>query len=305
MKRNEPLISGPVPTFDPLLLRFPPVVTFLGTSPEPNITILWSKNLPDNFKKYSTKISILTSSIQYENDDLMKPIYGNDYGISCCVSAMTLGKQMQFFGARCNLAKALLYAINGGIDEITGKKVVDGIDPVNNKILKYDEVMKNYEKTLNIVAKTYVDAMNVIHYMHDKYAYEASQMALHDTYVEKLMAFGIAGLSVVADSLSAIKYAKVKPIRNEDGIAIDFKITGNYPKYGNDIDDVDKLAVDIVTKFKNMLKKNKLYKDAIHTLSVLTITSNIVYGKKTGSTPDGRKKGAQGAQLRRLCVFAA
>lgn len=271
--------------------RFIHTLTNLGTSPEPNITILWSKNLPDNFKKYSTKMSILTSSIQYENDDLMKPIYGNDYGISCCVSAMTLGKQMQFFGARCNLAKALLYAINGGIDEITGKKVVDGIDPVNNKILKYDEVIRNYEKTLNIVAKTYVDAMNVIHYMHDKYAYEASQMALHDTYVEKLMAFGIAGLSVVADSLSAIKYAKVKPIRNEDGIAIDFKITGNYPKYGNDIDDVDKLAVDIVTKFKNMLKKNKLYKDAIHTLSVLTITSNIVYGKKTGSTPDGRKKG--------------
>ena len=271
--------------------RFIHTLTNLGTSPEPNITILWSKNLPDNFKKYSTKMSILTSSIQYENDDLMKPIYGNDYGISCCVSAMTLGKQMQFFGARCNLAKTLLYAINGGIDEITGKKVVDGIDPVNNKILKYDEVIRNYEKTLNIVAKTYVDAMNVIHYMHDKYAYEASQMALHDTYVEKLMAFGIAGLSVVADSLSAIKYAKVKPIRNEDGIAIDFKITGNYPKYGNDIDDVDKLAVDIVTKFKKMLKKHKLYKDAIHTLSVLTITSNIVYGKKTGSTPDGRKKG--------------
>ena len=263
----------------------------LGPAPEPNLTVLWSKNLPDNFKRYCSKISILTDSIQYENDDLMRPIYGDDYAISCCVSAMKVGKQMQYFGARCNLAKALLYAINGGVDEITGIKVIDGIDKITDEYLNYDKVIRAYDNVLNIVSKTYVDAMNIIHYMHDKYAYEASQMALHDTNVERLMAFGAAGLSVVVDSLSAIKYAKVKPIRNCEGIAIDFEIEGEYPQYGNDDDRVDQIAVDLVTNFSNKLKQHKLYRNAIHTLSILTITSNVVYGKITGTTPDGRKAG--------------
>ncbi|MBP3920967.1 MAG: formate C-acetyltransferase [Bacilli bacterium] len=263
----------------------------LGPAPEPNMTILWSNNLPENFKKYCAKISIDTDAIQYENDDLMRPIYGNDYAIACCVSAMQVGKQMQFFGARCNLAKALLYSINGGVDEISGKLVVSGIDPIKDEYLDYDTVIKNFDLTMSKVSKTYVDAMNIIHYMHDKYAYEAGQMALHDTNVDRLMAFGVAGLSVVADSLSAIKYAKVKPIRNENGIAIDFEIEGDFPKYGNDNDDVDKIAVNILEKFYEKLKKNKLYRGAKHTLSVLTITSNVVYGKNTGSTPDGRKAG--------------
>lgn len=263
----------------------------LGPAPEPNMTILWSNNLPENFKKYCAKISVETDAIQYENDDLMRPIYGNDYAIACCVSAMQVGHQMQFFGARCNLAKTLLYAINGGIDEISEKQVVEGIERIDDKILNYETVMKNFEKTMNKVAKTYVDAMNIIHYMHDKYAYEAGQMALHDTFVDRLMAFGVAGLSVVADSLSAIKYARVTPIRNEQGIAIDFKIEGDYPKYGNDDDRVDNIAVEIVNKFYNELKKHKLYRGAKHTLSILTITSNVVYGKNTGATPDGRKKG--------------
>jgi len=263
----------------------------LGAAPEPNMTVLWSNKLPINFKKYCSKMSILTDSIQYENDDLMNPIYGFDYAISCCVSAMDLGCQMQFFGARCNLAKALLYAINGGVDEISNVKVIDGIDKINDEYLDYEKVLNNYKLVLEKTAKTYVDAMNIIHYMHDKYAYEASQMALHDTFVERLMAFGAAGLSVVADSLSAIKFAKVKPIRNNDGITTDFEIIGDYPKYGNDIDEVDNIAVDIVTYFSNELKKHKLYRNAIHTLSILTITSNVVYGKNTGATPDGRKKG--------------
>ena len=263
----------------------------LGPAPEPNLTVLWSKNLPDNFKRYCSKISILTDSIQYENDDLMRPIYGDDYAISCCVSAMKVGKQMQYFGARCNLAKALLYAINGGVDEITGIKVIDGIDKITDEYLNYDKVIRAYNNVLNIVSKTYVDAMNIIHYMHDKYAYEASQMALHDTNVERLMAFGAAGLSVVVDSLSAIKYAKVKPIRNCEGIAIDFEIEGEYPQYGNDDDRVDQIAVDLITNFSNKLKQHKLYRNAIHTLSILTITSNVVYGKITGTTPDGRKAG--------------
>lgn len=261
----------------------------LGPAPEPNMTVLWSEQLPENFKKYCAKISILTDAIQYENDDLMRPIYGTDYAIACCVSAMDVGRQMQFFGARCNLAKALLYAINGGIDEITKTKVIDGIDKIVDEYLDYDKVIKQYDLVLDKVAKIYVDAMNIIHYMHDKYAYEASQMALHDTKVERLMAFGAAGLSVVADSLSAIKYAKVKPIRDENGIAIDFEIIGEYPKYGNDDNKVDNIAVDIVTKFSNDLKKHPLYRNAIHTLSILTITSNVVYGKNTGATPDGRK----------------
>ena len=261
----------------------------LGTSPEPNMTVLWSEKLPENFKKYCAKMSILTDAIQYENDDLMNPIYGNDYAIACCVSAMKVGHQMQFFGARCNLAKTLLYAINGGIDEMTGKKVVDGLNPITSEYLNYDEVWLNYKKAMKIVAKTYVDAMNIIHYMHDKYAYEAGQMALHDTYVDRLMAFGCAGLSVAIDSLSAIKFAKVKPIRNENGIVIDFDIIGDFPKYGNDIDQVDSIGVELVNVFYDELKSHKLYRNAIHTLSVLTITSNVVYGKNTGATPDGRK----------------
>ena len=263
----------------------------LGPAPEPNMTILWSNNLPENFKKYCAKISVQTDAIQYENDDLMRPIYGNDYAIACCVSAMQVGHQMQFFGARCNLAKTLLYAINGGVDEMSEKLVVEGIDKITDEILDYEKVMENFERTMKIVAKTYVDAMNIIHYIHDKYAYEAGQMALHDTLVKRLMAFGVAGLSVVADSLSAIKYAKVKPIRNEQGIAIDFEIEGDYPKYGNDDDRVDNLAVEVINKFYNELKKHKLYRDAQHTLSILTITSNVVYGKNTGATPDGREKG--------------
>ena len=263
----------------------------LGSSPEPNLTVLWSNNLPENFKKYCSKISILTDAIQYENDDVMRPIYGDDYAIACCVSAMKVGKQMQFFGARCNLAKSLLYAINGGYDEMSGKLVVYGMDKITDEVLDYEKTKKAYYKMLESIAKTYVDAMNIIHYMHDKYAYEKAQMALHDTNVERLMAFGVAGLSVATDSLSAIKYAKVKPIRNEDGIAIDFEIEGDYPKYGNDDDRVDSIAVDIVKTFIKELEKHPLYKNAKHTLSVLTITSNVVYGKKTGSTPDGRKKG--------------
>ena len=263
----------------------------LNPSPEPNLTVLWSTQLPENFKKYCAKISILTDSIQYESDDEMRPIYGHDYAIACCVSAMKVGKQMQFFGARCNLVKSLLYAINGGVDEKSGKLVVDDVKPITDKILNYDKVKKAYFDILEKIASTYVDAMNIIHYMHDKYAYEAGQMALHDTFVERLMAFGVAGLSVATDSLSAIKYAKVKPIRNEQGIAVDFETTGDFPKYGNDDDRVDSIAVEIVKHFIKCLKKNKLYRDAKHTLSALTITSNVMYGKKTGSTPDGRKAG--------------
>ena len=263
----------------------------LGSSPEPNMTVLWSDKLPEAFKKYCAKVSILTDSIQYENDEEMRPLHGDDYAIACCVSCMTVGKQMQFFGARCNLAKTLLYAINGGIDEIKGEKIVNGIDTIDDDILDYDKVMSAYDKVMDKVAKTYVDAMNIIHFMHDKYAYEAGQMALHDTKVDHLMAFGLAGLSVAVDSLSAIKYAKVKPIRNEVGIAIDFEIEGDYPKYGNDDDHADEIGIKLVESFFNKLKSHPLYKQAIPTLSILTITSNVVYGKKTGSTPDGRKAG--------------
>ncbi len=263
----------------------------LGTAPEPNLTVLWSEHLPEAFKQYCAKISIATDSIQYENDDVMRPIYGDDYAIACCVSAMKVGKQMQFFGARCNLAKSLLYAINGGIDEKKGDLVVPGIEPITDEVLDFNKVLKNYYKVLEYVAELYVDTVNIIHYMHDKYAYEASQMALHDTDVERLTAFGIAGLSVAVDSLSAIKYAKVKPIRDENGVAVDFETVGDFPKYGNDDDQVDDLAVQVVTKFSEELKKHPLYRDAIHTLSALTITSNVMYGKKTGTTPDGRKAG--------------
>lgn len=263
----------------------------LDPSPEPNLTILWSTKLPMNFKKYCAKISILTDSIQYESDDVMKPIYGHDYAIACCVSAMKVGKQMQFFGARCNLAKSLLYSINEGKDEKSGDQVVEGVPKMADEVLDYAKVKKAYFSTLDKVAKTYVDALNIIHYMHDKYAYEAGQMALHDTHVERLMAFGVAGLSVAVDSLSAIKYAKVTPIRNEQGIAVDFKSEGDFPKYGNDDDRVDKIAIEIVEHFISTLKKHKLYRNARHTLSALTITSNVMYGKKTGNTPDGRKAG--------------
>ena len=263
----------------------------LNPSPEPNLTVLWSEKLPNNFKKFCAKISIITDAIQYEGDDVMREIYGHDYAIACCVSAMKVGKQMQYFGARCNLAKALLYSLNGGCDEKTGLKVVDGISKNTEKVLTFDKVMKNYKKTLEKVAKTYVDAMNIIHYMHDKYAYERGQMALHDTWVERLMAFGAAGFSVVVDSLSAIKFAKVKPIKDENGLIVDFDIDGEFPKFGNDDDRVDEIGVDVVNYFYNCLKKQKLYRNAKHTLSLLTITSNVMYGKKTGSTPDGRKAG--------------
>lgn len=263
----------------------------LSSAPEPNMTVLWSDKLPSNWKKYCAKISILTDSVQYENDDEMRDIHGPDCAIACCVSAMTIGKEMQFFGARCNLAKALLYSINGGIDEMKGEKVVENFEIMTDEYLAYDKVMASYDKMLDVLAKTYVDAMNIIHFMHDKYAYEASQLALHDTDPVKLMAFGIAGYSIVADSLSAIKFAKVKPIRNEQGIAIDFEIEGDFPKYGNDDDRVDQIGAELVQKFYNKLASHPLYKNAKPTLSILTITSNVVYGKKTGSTPDGRKAG--------------
>ncbi len=266
-------------------------LTNLQTAPEPNMTVLYSVNLPDNFKRYCALMSIKTDAIQYENDDVMRPIYGDDYGIACCVSAMRLGKDMQFFGARCNLAKSLLYAINGGVDEVKKDVVFEGIDKIKDEVLDYNTVKDAYFKVLKKVAKVYSDAMNIIHYMHDKYAYEAGQMALHDTLVHRYMAYGVAGLSVAADSLSAIKYAKVKPIRDEDGIAIDFEIEGDYPKYGNDDDRVDKIAKQILKFISDELKSHKTYRNAEVTMSVLTITSNVVYGKKTGATPDGRKKG--------------
>ena len=266
-------------------------LTNLDTAPEPNMTVLWSVNLPETFKKYCSKMSIETDAIQYENDDVMRPIYGDDYAIACCVSAMREGKDMQFFGARCNLAKTLLYSMNGGIDEMIGMKVLDSFNKMTDEVLDYDKVMKEYFRAIEKVAEIYSNAMNIIHYMHDKYAYEASQMALHDTHVRRLMAYGVAGLSVVADSLSAIKYAKVKPIRNEEGIMVDFEIEGDYPKYGNDDDRVDNIAKEVLEKMYQELSKHKCYRGAYPTLSVLTITSNVVYGNKTGATPDGRKKG--------------
>ncbi len=271
--------------------RYLHTLTNLGPAPEPNMTVLWAEDLPLGFKKYCAKMSIETGAIQYENDDMMRAEFGDDYGIACCVSAMQIGKQMQYFGARTNLAKALLYSINGGVDEIKGIKVIDNVPVMEDEVLDFDKVMKAYDDVLKVVASVYVDTMNIIHYSHDKYAYEKSQMALHDTHVDRLMAFGIAGLSVVADSLSAIKFAKVKPIRNEEGLTVDFDIEGDYPKYGNDDDRVDALAVDLVERFMRYLRTHELIRDAKHTLSILTITSNVVYGKKTGSTPDGRHKG--------------
>ncbi len=271
--------------------RYLHTLTNLGTAPEPNMTVLWSRDLPTAFKAYCAKMSIDTDSIQYENDDVMRPIYGDDYAISCCVSAMRVGKQMQFFGARANIAKSLLLALNGGMDELQKVEVVPNIAPIEEEVLDFDTVWERYKKVMDYVAELYVDTINIIHYMHDKYAYEASQMALHDAQVERLTAFGIAGISVAADSLSAIKYAKVTPIRDEQGITVDFKVEGDFPKYGNDNDDVDDIAVDIATYFSNALKKHPLYRGAKHTLSALTITSNVMYGKKTGTTPDGRKHG--------------
>ena len=263
----------------------------LGSSPEPNLTILWSNNLPENFKKYCAKVSADTDSIQYENDDVMRPIYGDDYGIACCVSAMKLGKQMQFFGARCNLAKLLLIAINGGYDTSSQIHIGPQMEVLNKDKLDFNEVMNRFEIYATWLSKLYVNTMNVIHYMHDKYAYEKTQMGLHDTYVDRFMAFGVAGLSVVADSFSAIKYANVKPIFDENGFIVDFKTEGDFPKFGNDDDRVDLIAKDITHLMINELRKTPTYRNAIHTLSVLTITSNVMYGKNTNNTPDGRRAG--------------
>lgn len=264
----------------------------LGPAPEPNLTVLWSTRLPEGFKKFTTDLSIKTSSIQYENDDLMRITLGDDYGIACCVSPMKIGKQMQFFGARANLAKTLLYAINGGKDEKTGKQVTPKFEPITSEYLDYNEVMDKFNQMMDYVAKIYIKALNAIHYMHDKYSYEAIEMALHDREIYRTMACGIAGLSVVADSLSAIKYAKVKVIRDETGLAVDYEIEGDFPKFGNDDDKVDQIAVDIVKNFMDKLRKHQTYRNSTHTLSILTITSNVVYGKATGNTPDGRRAGA-------------
>ena len=264
----------------------------LGPAPEPNLTVLWSTRLPEGFKRYTTDLSIKTSSIQYENDDLMRITLGDDYGIACCVSPMKIGKQMQFFGARANLAKTLLYAINGGRDEISGKQVTPKYAPITSEYLDYDEVMEKFDQMMDYVAKIYIKALNAIHYMHDKYSYEAIEMALHDREILRTMACGIAGLSVVADSLSAIKYAKVKVIRDETGLAVDYEIEGDFPKFGNDDDKVDDIAVYIVKRFLTKLQKHQTYRNSKQTLSILTITSNVVYGKNTGNTPDGRRAGA-------------
>lgn len=272
-------------------------LTNLESAPEPNMTVLWSEELPEAWKRYCARMSMETGSIQYENDDVMRPLYGDDYAIACCVSAMRIGKDMQYFGARANLAKALLYTLNGGIDEM--KKAKDGsslmplgaLPRIDEEVLTYDAVWPAYKETIRRLAPLYVNAVNTIHYMHDKYAYEKSQMALHDSEIHKTMAFGIAGLSIVADSLSAIKHAKVKPIRNEEGLTVDFDIEGEFPTYGNDDDRVDSIAVEVLEFFMDELRKVPTYQNAEHTLSVLTITSNVVYGKKTGATPDGRPKG--------------
>ena len=264
----------------------------LGPAPEPNLTVLWSTRLPEGFKRYTANLSIKTSSIQYENDDVMRATLGDDYGIACCVSPMKIGKQMQFFGARANLAKTLLYAINGGRDEKTGKQVTPKFAPITSEYLDYDEVIEKFDQMMDYVAKIYIKALNAIHYMHDKYSYEAIEMALHDKDIIRTMACGVAGLSVVADSLSAIKYAKVKVIRDETGLAVDYQIEGEYPQFGNDDDRVDNIAVEVVRRFLNKLKKHPTYRESKQTLSILTITSNVVYGKATGNTPDGRREGA-------------
>lgn len=271
--------------------RYLHTLSNLGTAPEPNLTVLWSVNLPQNFKRFCAKTSIQSSSIQYENDDLMRVTHGDDYAIACCVSSMRIGKEMQFFGARANLAKCLLYAINGGVDEVSEKQIGPKYRPITSEYLDYQEVMERYETMMEWLAGVYVNSLNIIHYMHDKYCYEKIQMALHDKHVTRWFATGIAGLSVVADSLSAIKYAKVKAIRNANGIAVDYKIEGDFPKYGNNDDRVDSIANHIVHTFMNYIKRNHCYRGGIPTTSILTITSNVVYGKATGATPDGRKSG--------------
>ncbi|WP_413160598.1 formate C-acetyltransferase [Capilliphycus salinus ALCB114379] len=271
--------------------RFLHTLYNLGPAPEPNLTVLWSENLPDNFKKFSAKISIDTSSIQYESDDLMRPEYGDDYGIACCVSAMRIGKQMQFFGARANLAKVLLYAINGGKDEKSGEQIGPTYAPISSEYLDYEQVLAKFDQMLEWLAKLYVNTLNVIHYMHDKYCYERLEMALHDAEIYRTMACGIAGLSVVADALSAIKYSRVKVIRNDSGLAVDYQVESDYPKFGNNDEKVDEIAVNVVKLFMDKLRKHPTYRNAVLTQSILTITSNVVYGKKTGSTPDGRQAG--------------
>lgn len=271
--------------------RFLHTLKNMGTAPEPNLTVLWSNHLPDNFKAYCAQISIDTSSIQYENDEIMRPKYGDDYGIACCVSAMEIGKQMQFFGARANLAKTLLYAINGGVDEVSGDQVGPKFQPIESEVLEYDEVIDKFDAMLDWICDLYVNTLNIIHYMHDKYSYEDLEMALHDTDVKRTMATGIAGFSVAVDSLLAIKYAKVSPIRDEEGLTVDFQVEGDFPKYGNNDDRADEIAVDLLKTFMNKVRKTKTYRDSTHTTSILTITSNVVYGKNTGATPDGRKAG--------------
>ena len=271
--------------------RFLHTLTNLGPAPEPNLTVLWSPDLPQNFKEYSAKVSIESSAVQYENDEVMRPEYGDDYGIACCVSAMEIGKQMQFFGARANLGKALLYAINGGVDEKSEVQVGPDFGKIESDILDFDEVMEKYDQVLEWLCELYINTLNVIHYMHDKYSYESIMMALHDTEIHRTMATGIAGFSVAADALSAIKYAKVHVIRNEDGLAVDYKVEGDFPKYGNNDKRVDDLAVDILDRFITKLKKHETYRAQETTTSILTITSNVVYGKKTGNTPDGRRAG--------------
>ena len=263
----------------------------LGPAPEPNLTVLWSTRLPKNFKRFCAKISIETSAIQYENDDLMRIDMGDDYCIACCVSCMKVGKDMQFFGARANLAKCLLYAINGGIDEKKKIQVSPRMEPITSEYLNYDEVMSKYEQMMEWLARVYVNTLNCIHYMHDKYSYEALEMALHDHDVRRFFATGVAGLSVAADSLSAIKYAKVRTIRDEDGIVVDYEVEGDFPKYGNNDDRVDLIAADLVKTFMNKIKEHRCYRHGVPSMSILTITSNVVYGKKTGNTPDGRKSG--------------
>lgn len=279
------------PMVTKMTYRFMHTLVNLGPAPEPNLTVLWSNDLPENFKKFCADISIRTSSIQYENDDLMRDKFGDDYGIACCVSAMRIGKQMQFFGARANLAKALLYAINGGKDERYGEQAGPEIAPITSEYLDYDEVMRKFDYICEWLSKLYINTLNIIHYMHDKYCYERIEMALHDEDILRTSACGMAGLSVVVDSLSAIKYAKVKPIRNEQNLAVDFEIEGDYPKFGNNIPEVDDIAVEVVKSFMKKLARHRTYRDSKPTMSILTITSNVVYGKKTGSTPDGRKVG--------------
>lgn len=271
--------------------RFLNTLSNLGPAPEPNLTVLWSTKLPSNFKNYCSKVSIESSAVQYENDDIMREEWGDDYGIACCVSAMPIGKQMQFFGARANLAKALLYAVNGGVDEMSKKQVGPKFRPITSEVLDYDEVMEKYDDILDWLSGMYINTLNIIHYMHDKYSYESVEMALHDSEVARTMATGIAGFSVTVDSLSAIKYAKVKTIRDETGLVVDYEIEGDYPKYGNNDDRADDIAIDLLKKFMGKVRKHPTYRNAMHTTSILTITSNVVYGKKTGNTPDGRRAG--------------